>query len=262
MEVWCRSRTQQAYLGKHIALARVLGDLLMYVDTRDLSLTPHLLMNGFWEMWVTQAICNYVKPGMRSADVGANCGYYTLLLAELVGQKGFVCGIEPQAELCALLRRSIEVSGFGRQAQVESVAVADLPIGIATLYTYESHLGSASVRPGKHAHHEVSSVGCARMDDLGFDVQGLDFVKIDVQGSELEVLRGMKRTLEKSKKIAIAMEFTPSDHEDPGAALSEIESLGLRLGTVGTDGLVRAVSATNAVKPDTGDHRMLWLQKG
>jgi len=89
----------------------------------------------------------------------------------------------------------------------------------------------------------------------------IDFVKIDVQGHELQVLDGMKEMIERSPKIAIAMEFSPSEHESPMAALETIRALGLRIQTIGTDGQVRPIALEEAAKADTGDHRMLWLTR-
>lgn len=261
LEAWCRNHTQQCYLGDNVALARVLGGHLMYVDTRDLSLTPHMLMNGFWEMWVTQAICDYVKPGMRAIDVGANCGYFTVLLSELVGDKGFVQAYEPQPRLGELLRKTLDVNGF-RQASVSAAAVAESSYAASTLYVNETHLGSAAISAGRHINEEPIPIATVSLDEDGFYVQGVDFVKIDVQGAEMRVLRGMKKTIARSPRIAIALEFTAIEHEDPASCLKEIEDMGLTLRAVGTDGLVRALARADAICPDTGDHRMLWLSKG
>jgi FkbM family methyltransferase len=263
IEKWCRQQTQQCYLGDHTALARVLGNYLMYVDTRDLSLTPHMLMNGFWEMWVTQAVVSYVKPGMRCIDVGANCGYYTALLADLVGDKGFVQAYEPQVGLAKLLQKTITVNGM-HQAQI-STNIVGAHHGSAPLYLYKEHRGSASARPGKYAEEHPEECPMVSLDSEGFGFQEcspIDFVKIDVQGLEYDVLFGMRETIRRNPKLAIAMEFTPCDHADPDNVLAQIEGFGLTIRTIGTDGVVRPISRQEAAQADTGDHRMLWLSKG
>lgn len=261
IEKYCQERVHSSYVGNHTALCRVLGQLLMYVDTKDLSLTPHMLMNGFWEMWVTQAIANYVKPGMRCVDVGANCGYYTLLLSALVGQDGFVQAYEPRASLAEKLKSSILVNGFN-QAQVSKDAIGER-VEIAEFFIHPELMGSGSMRAFTFLDREVNVtyVNCITLDYDGLDVVPTDFVKIDVQGSEMSVLRGMQETIAGSPKIAIAMEFTPGDHEDPLGALQEIQAMGLTVRTIGTDGIVRPVQLGAAATPDTGDHRMLWLTR-
>lgn len=268
LEKWCRQQTQQCYLGDNTALCRVLGKYLMYVDTRDQSLSPHLLMNGFWEMWVTIAIARYVKPGMTAIDVGANVGYYTLLLSDLVGEQGCVASFEPQARLCQLMNDSLKVSGLRRDKQQVAWNAVGAGSGYVPFLVHESSLGSGSVFKGDPGQlRAVSEIWfsverCSVDAGLRHRDLPVDFVKIDVQGDELEVLRGMKETLARSPDIAIAMEFTPVEHADPAEALREIrEQMGLRIQTIGTDGTVRPVSIDQAASPDTGDHRMLWLTR-
>lgn len=267
IEQYCEARIWNAYHGDHTSLCRVLGQLLLYVDTRDRSLTPHLLSRGYWEMWVTQAIAAYVKPGMSCIDVGANCGYFTVLLSELVGEKGFVEAFEPQPRLVALLRQSIAVNGFGKQTQVTEAAVGDMDRA-ATLTEHASLMGSASLNGLAEPSEEVSmrQVQLVTLDGVGYGApqpiqRPIDFVKIDVQGYELRVLRGMKELIAGSPKIAIAMEFTPTDYENPASAIIEIQGMGLRIAAIGTDGVVRPISGDWAIVPDTGSHRMLWLTR-
>lgn len=261
LEKWCRSHTQQAYLGDHRALCRVLGKYLMYVDTRDQSLTPHLLMNGFWEMWVTLAIARHVKPGMVCVDAGANYGYYSLLLSDLVGPTGVVMAYEPQDLLRELLQQSIRVNGFSRTTDL-GLALGS-HTGSVPLFANGNDLGSGSLISKVGLTKKTQYVNVVQLDGNVLLAEGpVDFVKIDVQGFELEVLRGMRETLARSPNIAIAMEFTPSEHPNPLEALTEIrDGMGLTVQTVGTDGLIRPIGLTQAMNPDTGDHRMLWLTR-
>lgn len=264
IEKWCRAQTQVAYLGDNRALCRVLGAFLMYVDARDLSLAPHLMMDGFWEMWVTQAIVDYVKPGMTCIDVGANVGYFTLLLGELVGDKGEVIGYEPMMELVALLKDSITVNGS--VAQVLPRAASDHS-GFQKFYGVSGFAGSGSLNefPGSRviATAKQKEVCLSRIDDdFAGRIPTVHFVKIDVQGHEFQVLAGMKETIAQSPGIAIAMEFTPSEHENPAEAIDTIVRMGLRIQAIGTDGQVRPITLEDAARADTGDHRMLWLTRG
>src|SRR5262245_27706135 len=87
-EAVIRGLCANAYLGDHISLCRVLGRYSMYVDTRDIGFSSHMLLSGFWEMWVTEAIVARVKPGMRVVDCGANLGYFSLIMADLAGPAG------------------------------------------------------------------------------------------------------------------------------------------------------------------------------
>jgi len=174
IEKWCRAHTQQVYLGDHTALCRVLGQFLMYVDTRDLSLAPHLLLSGFWETWVTQAIAQYVQPGMHCIDVGANVGYYTLLLKDLAGDKGSVVAYEPQAAAFELLVQTLLVNGGGGCIQ----SAASDQEEMSRLFTSQIGLmGSASLRHSQGLDGPTEIVNRVRLDRLHPDP--VDFVKID-----------------------------------------------------------------------------------
>ncbi len=94
LEEWCRGQTRVMPAGD-VNLCRVLGKYLMYVIPQDLTLTPHLALDGIWESWVTMAIARHLKPGMRCMDVGACYGYYSLLMADVVGPSGYVEAWEP-----------------------------------------------------------------------------------------------------------------------------------------------------------------------
>src|SRR5258708_38672807 len=72
-------RQPQTYLGDHTLLTRTIFGHAIYLDSRDLSLTPHLFLQGYWEPEVTRFFLRIVKPRMHVVEVGANVGYYTLL---------------------------------------------------------------------------------------------------------------------------------------------------------------------------------------
>lgn len=95
LEAMARNQCMTARLSDEHLICRVLGEYIMYVDPVDHGNTPHLALNGFWEAWVTLAIARQVQPGWRCVDVGANVGYFTLLMADLVGPEGAVLAVEP-----------------------------------------------------------------------------------------------------------------------------------------------------------------------
>src|SRR5262249_7878864 len=95
LENRCRALTNPVYLGRHTALCRVLGLFKISLDTNDTGFASHVLLDGFWEMWLTIFFARQVKPGMTVIDVGANFGYYTLLFGSLVGDEGRVYAVEP-----------------------------------------------------------------------------------------------------------------------------------------------------------------------
>src|SRR5438309_1518671 len=76
LESRVRALSGAVYLGEGQALCRVLGRYKMFVDTRDRGFGSHLLLDGYWEIWLTRFLARAVRPGMACLDIGANLGYY------------------------------------------------------------------------------------------------------------------------------------------------------------------------------------------
>lgn len=72
------------YLGNDMILSRFLTKYMCYVDSQDMSLTPHLCLNAYWESWITQAMVRILERGFYYLDIGANCGYYSLIMGDVV----------------------------------------------------------------------------------------------------------------------------------------------------------------------------------
>lgn len=255
LENWCRANASSVYLGDHKVLCRVLGKYKMLVDTRDLSLAPHLMLDGFWEMWITQAVARHVRPGMRCADVGANWGYYTLLLSDIVGQKGHVQAWEPRAEIVALLRASLNLNGCDNTNVVEGAATDR--VGVAQLQLerpesgYGEFFGSARLMAAPSGEHV--EVKTAPLDSGG----AFDFVKIDAEGAEPSIWRGMQKILE-NPKVVVLMEFCPRFTSEAEGLLDDIVRRGFPLRRVGTESNIESVTREQAMQESW---QMLWLER-
>lgn len=250
LENYCRSKTQYAYLGEGEALTRVLGKYLMYVDTRDVSLAPHLIHDGFWESWITQAL-TFIQPGTRCIDVGANHGYYSLVLAELSGAEVFA--FEPQEKMAQLLRKTANVNGFKNQMHVVQAAVGSEE-GFVSLV---SPPGDPNSLGGVHCTYDVHLESRVRLVSLDDAVPGpVGFIKIDAEGFEPGIWAGMQRHLQ--SRPTILMEFTPAAYVDPAGFLAQIESC-YTLREVDTNGsIVPVVDRDEFLKRP--DFSMLWLE--
>jgi len=160
---------------------------------------------GFMGRAQRAALERLVEPGMRVLDVGANLGLYTVLLARRVGPAGRVVAFEPDPELCALLRENCALNGC---ANVDAHALAlgrrseRLRLHRLVLNSGDNSLGS---RDGDWFREEVE-VEVVALDDHLPDLRA-DFVKIDVQGWEVDVLSGMERLLASGPRLYV--EFWP-----------------------------------------------------
>jgi len=134
-----------------------------------------------------------VRPGATVLDVGANVGAYTLLFARWVGANGKVVAFEPAPEAAAGLRRHLELNELSSTVDVQQCAVSD-SAGTARFACAEANGANAIVvgQPGTAAI-EVATVTLDAFCSRNRIVP--DVIKIDVEGAELDVLRGARQVL-------------------------------------------------------------------
>lgn len=229
-EAEIRALCQTAYLGDHEALCRVLGRYKMYVDTRDVGIASHLMLEGYWEMWVTSAMMRMVRRGSVVADIGANLGYFTLLLADLTGAEGRVLAFEPQPNLARLLRKSIDVNGYTGFADLHAVALGAASGSAVIEASLDQPGGGRTVADGQVAG--AARVSLARFDEVPHALD-VEFIKMDVEGFEPEVWKGMTaRLARRDLPLTIFMEFTVGRLPDPAGFLDDILSHGFSLAIV------------------------------
>jgi FkbM family methyltransferase len=228
LEALCRARAQPVYLGDNEALCRILGRYKLYVDTRDKGLCAHLLLDGFWEMGLTMHIARHVRTGMTAIDVGANFGYYTVLLAALVGEDGRVLAVEPAPETAAMLRRSVALNGFERVTTVIEAAAGAGDAPDTLLFVPEREPKNAQIVASPdgldHIPGTLHRVAQSPIDALAADQRRIDFIKIDAEGAEEAVIAGMLTILRRDKPLLV-LEFNAARARDPGGLLATLGAI-------------------------------------
>ncbi len=205
-------------------------DHKMYLQKTG-KLSKKLLEKGIWEIANTKFSTKNISKGDVALDVGANIGYFTLLFAKLVGNRGKVFAFEPEPSNFEILKKNVKRNNY-LNVELEQAAVADYN-GMTKLFLSHVAAGGHSVIAKKFLRGGNISVKVTKLDDYfkGNDLfNKISFVKIDVEGAEFEVLKGMKKILEENKKFNIILEFNPSsirkEGKDPLALLEFLESLG------------------------------------
>ena len=163
-----------------------------------------------------------VRRGMTVLDVGANAGAYTLMFATWVGQGGHVFAFEPAPDAREGLRVHVALNGFDRQVTIVEAAVAG-SVGTAPFAVHPS--GGASSLALDSLDHAPRLVVATETIDNFCKVHGLlpAVIKIDVEGAELDVLRGARHTLALPGMHAF-VEFHPSAWQRAGIGRAEIEA--------------------------------------
>lgn len=192
-------------------------DLNQYIDSS-------LYYTHCWEPNTTKVMTTLIKPGMTIFDIGANIGYYTMLLAELVGGSGKVFAFEPTSDAFAKLERNLRLNSFGN-VFAEQMAISNAE-GTATAAIRSSYRID-SVQEKEHA--EVIAFTTIDAYMRANNITRLDLVKIDTDGSESRVISGGLNTLRQMRPI-IVVEFSGYYLRGKGDSLDALCSL---LGSLG-----------------------------
>lgn len=239
LEQLCRDAAKAVYLGDGQLLTVVLGGLKMIVDATDRGITPHLALDGFWESWVTLSMMHLVRPGMRVVNIGANMGYYSLLFAKLVGNDGFVLAVEPNSNLCDLIRQSKDMNGLNSLV-VAAVAVSDCT-GTTDLIIPKQKCMNAQISDVNTQVGERVGVCLRTLDDLVSPYGDIDLVFVDAEGAEERIWDGAAKTIPRVQRWVI--EFGPKRYKDPLAFAQKFVRDGYALGKIEDDGSVMPVTA-------------------
>ena len=261
LEAASRAESRAVYLGQETVLCRVLGKYLMYADAQETGITPHLCMDGYWESWITVALARTLRPGWHCLDVGANHGYYTLIMADAVGREGRVVPVEPTPRLADLLRQTLDVNGF---PHVTVTAEAASDSDGETLQLVIPPRRSMNARLSREAgpNDMVVEVKSVTIDALTRDWPRVDLIKIDVEGAEESVWQGMQRTIADNRRLVVILEFNVDRYEDARGFLGLIEREGFRLRYIDFDAEVKSVTVDQLLSRQVGNDWMLYLARG
>jgi FkbM family methyltransferase len=168
--------------------------------------------SGMNEVPVQQALADLLGPGDVFVDVGANVGWFSLLAARLVGETGHVYAIEPVAMNVKAIVANV------RRNRLRNVTVLDLAASDSdgtTVLTLTRHPGGAVIASANTPPDATgeTTVRTATIDSLVSDGHLLPpaLLKIDVEGAEEAVVRGMTATLHDHRPTLIVEVDGPDD---------------------------------------------------
>ncbi len=261
LEASARQQSQSVYVGNHTVMCRVLGKYVMYADSDDIDLTPWLCLDGFWESWVTMAMARLLRPGWSCVDVGANHGYYSLMMADAVEAGGRVLAVEPNPRLAEILRLNLEVNGFKSHASVLQKAVAQADAQRTTLVIPRRRAGSATLCREATPEDDVVEVETVTLDSALAEWPSVDLIKIDAEGSEEAIWPAMRRTLERNRDITVIMELSCARYADPRGFLHEIQRAGFALRHIDYDASIQSVTQEQLLHERGEEYWMLFLHR-
>ena len=175
---------------------RYLGDLRVNINT--LYAVELEMLTGEYDPPTSRVIRKFLQEGCVAADIGANVGALTMLMAKVVGKDGVVLAVEPGPPIFSRLVKNLEWNPKIK-SRVRTVQLG-LSDSKGELYWHEDpkNRGNAGLLDGYGIPVDVIT-----LDELVSreNVRRLDFVKIDVEGMELEVIKGGTRTFQEYKPV-------------------------------------------------------------
>lgn len=162
----------------------------------DLSITPDLVAHGMYDMPFWTFLQSTVKPGDHVVDIGANIGVFTLAMARRVGRFGRVYAYEADSELAELVVDNMRTNHVSRQVEVVQRAAGDGEGAIE--FSRDRRFRGSSVAGGSGQDatgRDALTVECERVDSRVPSDVPLRLVKIDVEGGEARVLKGLEGLL-------------------------------------------------------------------
>ena len=190
-----------------------------------------LFSHGEYASARVSEIRKVVKKGDTVIDIGANLGYFTVLLASLVGPKGKVYAFEPDPRNFHLLQHTIKRNGW-THVIAEQKAVSN-KAGEFVLYQTRSWT-SNTLAPNEHI--STVKVQVITLDDFLSNEHHISFVKMDTDGSEPLAIQGMPQLIQRSPDLRVLAEYEPGNLKrylsHPLDFITIAEQHGLRLAAI------------------------------
>ena len=173
---------------------------LMELELSDWAERYTFFLGRYYEMGVQRVLDAILMPGDRFVDIGANIGMITLHARSLIGSTGRIDCFEPNPECVERLRRHLQINNI-ENVTIHTCALSD-KVGNSNLNLSSEHSGTATLTEVDEVKRTLPVTVCVG-DDLLMEGPRINVMKVDVEGYEMKVLKGLARTLEKFRPIII-----------------------------------------------------------
>jgi FkbM family methyltransferase len=191
----------------------------------DLQSPTHrqLYYLSMYEARDTSWLRRQIRPDWVFLDIGANFGYYSMLVSEVTHGAAEVYAFEPLASVAELLEEHRRMNGF-ENIHIHRTAISDSEGEITLVYpSDENNILSRMLAEGEDAEGKVERAQTIRLDTFVRDhnINRVDFIKIDVEGAEPFVLNGAAETIQRFRPTMM-IEIHPQALELLGSSAAEL----------------------------------------
>jgi FkbM family methyltransferase len=204
-------------------IKKKVGNHEMLLDKTDHGISRVLIKNSNSRKWPREPefmdiITDEITEGMVAFDLGANIGYITLIMANKVGESGHVYAAEPDPRNFAILEKNIQLNNYTERVSTYQTAISNRNGTCNFFLSKSSNLGSLRATGNTKGAIDVA----AQTGDTFFsDKLQPDFIKMDIEGAEVEALEGMLKTLERKKGVVKILMETHSMYYNPEDSLKQ-----------------------------------------
>jgi FkbM family methyltransferase len=211
-------------LSKDGKIIKTIQGSKMILDLNDIGISRELACYGVHEKNSTAEVKKIITPGMQILEVGANIGYYALLETRLAGPTGHLYAMEPSPYNFDLLTNNLNLNGL-KNYDLYKLAAGATAGKAPFLLSGRSNLSTFVER--EDLTGEEVEVDVIKLDDK-FGDKKVDFIRMDVEGYEGEILRGSEGILSSDKKPKYFFIEVHSDllHKKNSSARHIVEFLG------------------------------------
>lgn len=182
-------------------ICRYDGNLKMLVDI-DEWIQQHVYFFGVYDPVNINFIKTKLKPGDYFFDIGANVGCFSLTASFCVGDSGKVYAFEPVGKVYTRLNENIELNRLKNISAIPK-AIYEKNTILRFYLASQENLGMSSIHKHDTMSGEVVEIKAISLDSFmdSNNIKKADFIKIDIEGSELHALRGMVNTIRKHQPV-------------------------------------------------------------
>ena len=150
----------------------------------------------------------YLEPNDIFFDLGCNIGYVSLFVLKNINKEGFLYSIDPDFKNISALKKSIEINSLNNNYTIENIALSSEDGEIGFEFSEESNLHKINKELSIDSP-SYKKIKCRSFDSYFENKKLPTFIKMDVEGAEIDILKGMKNFLESSSRCKILMELHP-----------------------------------------------------
>jgi FkbM family methyltransferase len=216
-------RALQRHVLRRRFIEKRIYDYRLVLDSDDPGISSQLLRRGAREPEQKFVIESTLKPGSVAFDLGANLGYYTVMMARLVGDSGRVCAVEPFPASFRLLGENVRRNRL-ENVQIENVAIGPEDGERPLLITQKSNWHSLHVprlnphiRPDPNYLRVITGslpVRTRSLQSYLADKPPIDFLRMDLEGYEVEILKSVASLPRaQTKRLRILFETHPEFYD-------------------------------------------------